>query len=448
MEEYIFIGQKVRIMPNKAQINILESLFGKARFIYNLGVEYFNNTKIEERVKLNGDLLKNQYFKSRKNYSFLKDLDPSFENKIFQNLNIAIRKKKNSLKENEELNLKFKKKYLTNSFSLKGSCISITEKTSSTKSFIYFSGLSSSIKIMDKLRFNGIIIQCAFKRIGEKYFASLLYKITKDEYKRSHDYDFLENKTTIGIDLGLKNTITTSCGLVIDAPMFMLKHIKRLKHLHRELTRKSIEKQADGSYKKSNNYIKAAQKLNKFYTKALNKKETFANKVSSILVRNFAGICMEDIELKDLMKKKFFSRKNFDLAMGDIKTRMKNKCNSIPNRIFVEADRFFPSSKRCIKCGNIKEDLNLNNRVYRCDSCGIAIDRDFNAACNLFKYMKNKIGFGTSKLTIAEKDKIINDCIKNDINYSFVEPINVSNSFKNVANQTNSLKRTETIPHI
>ena len=127
---------------------------------------------------------------------------------------------------------------------------------------------------------------------------------------------------------------------------------------------------------------------------------------------------------------------------------MKNKCNSIPNRIFVEADRFFPSSKRCIKCGNIKGDLNLNDRVYHCDSCGIAIDRDFNAACNLFKYMKNKIGFGTSKLTIAEKDKIINDCIKNDINYSFVEPINVSNSFKNVANQTNCLKRTETIPHI
>ena len=447
MEDYIYIGQRVRIMPNKAQINVLESLFGKARFIYNLGVEYFNNTKLEERAKLNGDLLKNQYFKVKRNYSFLIGLDPSFENKIFQNLNSAIRKKRNSLKENEELNLKFKKKYLTNSFSLIGSKISVVQKTTSKKTFIYFSGLPSSIKIMDKLRFNGIMLRCNFKRIGEKYYASMLFKITKEEYVKSHGFNFLSNNKAIGIDLGLKNTLITSCGLVINSPLFLMKNMKKLRHLHKNLTRKSIVKQEDGSYKKSNNYIKATQKLNKFYTKAFNKRENFKNKVTSVLVRNFSGICMEGIDLKDLMKVKFFSRKNYDLGMGDIKTSIKNKCSFIPNRIFVEADRFYPSSKRCIKCGNIKEDLSLSDRVYRCNYCGYTIDRDFNAACNLFKYMKKKIGFGTSKLTIAEKDKLINDCIKNGLNYSFVEPINDSKSIKNIVNKTNVYKGIEAIPH-
>lgn len=205
--------------------------------------------------------------------------------------------------------------------------------------------------------------------------------------------------------------------------------------------------QEDGTYKKSNNYLKMQQKLAKFYLKALNKRENYSNKVTSVLVRNFDGICMEDLEIDNLMQKKFFSRKNNDIGFNNLKVLIKNKCNSIADRVFVEAGKFYPSSKRCVKCGAIKNNLDLNDRIYRCDNCGVAIDRDFNAACNLFKYMKKKIGFGTSKLTIAEKDKIITDCIKNGINYSFVEPINVSNSFKNLANQANFDKRIDAIPH-
>lgn len=447
MEEFIYIAQKVRLDPNKSQIEVLENLFGKARFIYNFGVEYFNNASETEKEKLNGDLIRNIYLKKKKEFDFLNGIDINLENKVFQNLNKAVRVAKTKTKEGGLLKLKFKKKYLSNAFYLKGGSVSIRAKESSVKNFIYFSGLSGPIKILDKLRFHGTLISCTFKRTDGKYYVAMLFKIPKSYFEATHSYKFLRNGKTIGIDLGLKNTLTTSCGLVIDAPLFLYKNLRRLKHLNKELQRKSLVMQEDGTYKKSNNYLKMQQKLAKFYLKALNKRENYNNKVTSVLVRNFDGICMEDLEIDNLMQKKFFSRKNNDIGFNNLKVLIKNKCNSIADRVFVEAGKFYPSYKRCVKCGAIKNNLDLNDRIYRCDNCDVAIDRDFNAACNLFKYMKKKIGFGTSKLTIAEKDKIITDCIKNGINYSFVEPINVSNSFKNLANQANFDKRIDAIPH-
>ena len=448
MEEYIFTAQKVRLDPNKAQVEVLENLFGQSRFIFNFGVKYFNSVSKTEKAKLNGDLIRNIYLKRKKEFEFLNGIDINLENKVFQNLNKAIQVAKARKKKEDPLLLKFKKKYLSNAFYLKGSSISIKVKESSVKNFIYFNGLASPIKILDKLRFHGKIISCTFKKVDNKYYVAIIFKLPKSYFENKHTFEFLRNGKMIGIDVGLKNTLTTSCGLVIDAPLFLIKNLRHLKHLNKDLQRKSLVLQEDGTYKKSKNYLRMQQKLAKFYLKAFNKRENYNNKVASVLVRNFDGICMENLEIEDLMHRKFFSRKNNDIAFGNLKLLIKNKCDSITGRIFVEAEKYYPSSKRCVKCGAIKQNLDLSDRIYRCDNCGAVIDRDFNAACNLFKYMKKKIGSGTSKLTIAEKDKLINDCIKNGINYSFVEPINVSNSFKNIANQANSLKRIETIPHI
>lgn len=74
MEEFIYIAQKVWLDPNKSQIEVLENLFGKARFIYNFGVEYFNNASETEKEKLNGDLIRNVYLKKKKEFDFLNGL--------------------------------------------------------------------------------------------------------------------------------------------------------------------------------------------------------------------------------------------------------------------------------------------------------------------------------------------------------------------------------------
>ena len=55
---------------------------------------------------------------------------------------------------------------------------------------------------------------------------------------------------------------------------------------------------------------------------------------------------------------------------------------------FIQVDRFYPSSKTCSCCGSIKKDLKLKDREYKCDKCGLKIDRDYNASINLSNYSK------------------------------------------------------------
>ena len=127
---------------------------------------------------------------------------------------------------------------------------------------------------------------------------------------------------------------------------------------------------------------------------------------------------MEDLELQDLVKKRSFARLSQDLSFGDLRDKIQYKGNLL-GRTVVIADRFFPSSKRCVKCGHINSELKITDRIYRCEKCGFEIDRDLNAACNLFKYMKNITGWGTSKLTVDEMNKLKADCEKYKIIHNF-----------------------------
>ena len=56
------------------------------------------------------------------------------------------------------------------------------------------------------------------------------------------------------------------------------------------------------------------------------------------------------------------------------------------NIILIEANKYYPSSKKCNKCGLIKKELKLSERIYKCNKCGLVIDRDINAAINLANY--------------------------------------------------------------
>ena len=94
---------------------------------------------------------------------------------------------------------------------------------------------------------------------------------------------------------------------------------------------------------------------------------------------------MEDLNISGMMKNKHLSKAIADQCLYKFIKTMKYKCewNDIE---FIQADRFYPSSKTCSHCGNIKHDLKLKDRVYKCDKCGLEIDRDFNASINLMNY--------------------------------------------------------------
>ena len=92
-------------------------------------------------------------------------------------------------------------------------------------------------------------------------------------------------------------------------------------------------------------------------------------------------ITIEDLNIRGMMKNKHLSKAVAQQKFFEFRTKLENKCrqNGIELRI---VDKFYPSSKLCHKCGNIKSDLKLSDRTYKCE-CGYEADRDYNASLNL-----------------------------------------------------------------
>jgi putative transposase len=94
---------------------------------------------------------------------------------------------------------------------------------------------------------------------------------------------------------------------------------------------------------------------------------------------------MEDLNVSGMLKNKHLAKAISEQKFYEFIRQMKYKCE-LYGIEFIQVDRFYPSSKTCSWCGNLKSDLKLSDRVYRCDACGLVIDRDFNASLNLAKY--------------------------------------------------------------
>lgn len=95
---------------------------------------------------------------------------------------------------------------------------------------------------------------------------------------------------------------------------------------------------------------------------------------------------MEDLKASNMAKNKHMAKAVYEQCFSVFRRQMEYKCvwNGIE---FVKAYTFYPSSKTCSCCGNVKKDLTLKDRMYKCDVCGLVIDRDFNAALNLSRYV-------------------------------------------------------------
>lgn len=94
---------------------------------------------------------------------------------------------------------------------------------------------------------------------------------------------------------------------------------------------------------------------------------------------------MENLNVSGMMKNKHLSKAIAEQGFYEFIRQIKYKCKF--NKInFVQVDKFYPSSKTCSCCGSVKKDLKLKERVYRCEKCGLEIDRDKNASINLGNY--------------------------------------------------------------
>ena len=198
----------------------------------------------------------------------------------------------------------------------------------------------------------------------------------------------LLNSEGIGIDLGIKDLAICSNGKTyknINKSQTIKKLEKQKRRLQRSISRKYEKNKKKGKYCKTNNVIKKEKLLLKVNHRLTNIRENYLHQTTSEIVnRKPRFICIEDLNVSGMMKNRLLSKAVQQQCFGEFRRQIEYK-SAWNNIQVIIADRFFPSSKLCSCCGNIKKDLKLSDRIYKCD-CGNVIDRDYQAALNLKVY--------------------------------------------------------------
>ena len=222
--------------------------------------------------------------------------------------------------------------------------------------------------------------------------------IKADRYYVSVLIELPDNKTAdnsnegIGIDLGLKDFATVSNGKTyknINKSAKLKKLEKQLIREQRSLSRKYENLQKGESTQRAN-IQKQKFKVQKLHHRIDNIRTDYINKTIAEIVKTKPSyITIEDLNVKGMMKNRHLSKAVASQKFYEFRIKLQAKCteNGIELRV---ADRWYPSSKTCHCCKNIRKDLKLSDRIFKCD-CGYIEDRDLNAALNLRDAMTYKV---------------------------------------------------------
>ena len=199
-----------------------------------------------------------------------------------------------------------------------------------------------------------------------------------------------QNLPVIGIDLGIKDLVTCSDGKVYNVPKAAKIKIQKLKGRHVRYQRK-LSKHVKGSKNRS----RTRKLMTVNYKKICNLKSDVIHKITTNIVKRSPKIIVtEDLAVINLLKNHRLANSISDCSWGEILRQLEYKSLSVGGD-FYQVDRFYPSSKTCSGCGNINYDLKLSDRTYICESCGLVINRDLNAAFNMKNcYIKKVLSVG------------------------------------------------------
>lgn len=177
----------------------------------------------------------------------------------------------------------------------------------------------------------------------------------------------------VGIDLGIKTLATLSDGTVIANPRYLRKSERKLKRAQKALSRKTM-----GSRRRA----KARAKVARIHAHVANQRSDAIHKATTWLTQTYSTVCIEDLHVAGMVKNHRLAKAVSDASFAEFRRQLEYK-TARTGAVLHVIDRWYPSSKTCSTCGRVKAKLPLSERVYRCDACGLSIDRDLNAAINI-----------------------------------------------------------------
>ncbi len=213
-----------------------------------------------------------------------------------------------------------------------------------------------------------------------KYFVSVLVDDGKAQAES------VPINKTVGLDVGLTHFVITSDGSKFDNHRFFVKHQRNLKRKQQKLSQKKPG---------SNNRNKARFKVAKVHSKIAQCREDFLHKLSRKVVNENQVIAVKNLNIKGMVRNHNLAKAISDVGWGMFLTMLKYKAE-FEGKIYIEIDRWFPSSKTCHVCLNRVDNLTLDVRAWTCKHCGTHHDRDVNAAINIRNEALRILALGTS----------------------------------------------------
>ena len=370
---------KYRLYPNKQQEVLLAKHFGCCRFIYNYALDkkvraYQTDKTNLSRFDIQADL---PNMKKSEEYCWLKDVNSLSLQASLANLDSAYTK---FFREHKGFPRFKSKKDGKQSFS-----IPQNTRVDFENGRIFIPKFKGGIKTKFHRTFEGIVKSSTISRTATgKYFVSILVEVNEPDVPMK---PICENKT-VGIDLGIKTFAVLSDGTEIPNPKHLKQSLDKVKKLQRSLSHKN---------KGSKNRDKARRKLALAHEKVTNRRNDFLHKVTSYLVNNYDTICLEDLNVKGMVKNHHLAQALEDISIGTFNTLLEYKAKERGVNI-LRIGRFEPSSKMCT-CGYINHNLTLAMREWICPKCGSTHDRDLLAANNIKRFAFRNINtVGTTEI--------------------------------------------------
>lgn len=363
-------GHVIRLDPTVKQTNALARAAGVSRFTYNWALaEWSRQYRAGERPSaaklkkqfngLKGEAFPWVYESPRDaNSQAFTDLNSAFSN-FFASCSGKRKGKKTGYP-------KFRKRGKHDAFYVSNDKFAFRRRG---KRGVVRLPVIGDVRTFEHLRFSGRIMSGRVYREADHWLISVNVETLAEPAQPIHQHEI------VGVDLGLKTAVVTSHGETIAAPKPLKRNLKQLRRANRVLSRRE---------KGGKNRAKARARLARLHQRIVNVRKDFWHKLTTRLCRENQTAVIEDLSMAFMLRNRKLSRAASDVGLGMFKPLMLYKADAL-----VVADRFFPSTQRCSRCGNVKtgdERVVLGEAWYACTSCGAVEDRDLNAALNLEQY--------------------------------------------------------------
>lgn len=366
---------KYRFYPTTEQAELLAQTFGCVRFVYNEILRYRTNAyySAKEKVSYIGANARLTAIKNLPEFEWLNDVSCVPLQQCLRNQQVAFSNffagrtkypvfKKKTHKQSAEFTYR--------AFSYKDGNIYIA-KNKQPLNIKWSRNLPSAPSTIN-----------ISKDFAGRYFVSCLCEFEPTLKP-------VINKT-VGIDVGITDTIITSDGYKSGNPRHTVKYAKQLAKAQRKFSRKKLG---------SSNRLRAKIKVSRIHAKISDRRSDFLHKLSSKLINENQVICVETLRIKNMLKNRKLAKHIANASWGEFIHQLEYKAGWY-GRTLVKIDQWFPSSKRCNSCGHIVDKLPLNIRKWECPECSSDLDRDINAAENIRAEGLSVLAFGATIMPV------------------------------------------------